>query len=117
MLPNLLNMAMTVVGQQSFTYTKFLSRAPNAAFQDVSVYDAPKQISGQVQAAPRRLFDEYGLEFQEKSLVFYVSKDIIDVDRDVSGDNIQFGGKTYKCLSQTSWLQINGWTGIIAVQI
>jgi hypothetical protein len=117
MLPNLLNMAMTVVGQQSFTYYRFLSRSLNAVGQDVAIYDAPKQVSGQVQAAPRKLFDDYGLEFQESAIVFYVSRDIIDIDRNVSGDQIKFGNKIYKCLTQTSWLQINGWTGVITIEI
>ncbi len=46
-----------------------------------------------------------------------MSKDIEDVTRDVSGDQIQFAGNTYQVLSVTPWFAINGWDGILSVQI
>lgn len=117
MLPNLLNMAMTLVGTQQFTYFKFLSRATNSIGVDVAVYDTPKLLTGQVQAVPRNLFEQFGLDFQRSYLTFFVSKDIHDVERDMSGDQIKFANDTYQCLSETDWFKINGWTGILAVKI
>lgn len=116
-IPNLLNMAMSVVGNQQFNYIKFLSRSENDIGQDVPLYDIPVLTVGQVQAVPRELFDKYGLEMQKNYLMFYVSQEILDVTRDVSGDRIEFANQTYNCLSQTNWVPINGWTGVICVQI
>jgi hypothetical protein len=117
MLPNLLNMAMTLIGSQQFTWNKFLSTSLNSIGQDVSIYSPPICVYGQVQAVPRELFDKFGLLFQKKYLIFYISKDIMEIDRNISGDQIVFNGKTYKCLYETDWFQINGWSGVIAVQI
>ena len=117
MLPNLLNMATTLIGSQQFIWNKFLSTSLNSIGQDVSIYSQPICVRGQVQAVPHELFDKYGLLFQKKYLIFYISKDIMDIDRGIAGDQIQFGGQTYKCLYETDWFQINGWTGVISVQI
>ena len=110
-------MALSVVGKQSFTYLKYLSRTLNDIGLDVPVYDIPRQLSGQIQAAPKQLFQQYGLDFQKNLLLFYVSKDILDVTRDISGDQIKFAGKTFQVLSDTPWFDINGWDGVAAVQI
>lgn len=114
---NLLNSAMSAVGKQKFSYLKFVSRVTNDVGEFVPTYSLPVALSGQVQAVPRELFEKYGLEFQGTYLMFYVSKEILDIERDVSGDQIKFGGATYQCLSETDWFQINGWTGVIAVRI
>jgi hypothetical protein len=116
-IPNLLNMAMAVVGKQQFTYQKFVSREVNEIGALVPTYTSPQATSGQVQAAPRHLFELYGLDFQKTILIFYVSQDIIDIQRDVSGDKIQYQGATYQCLTETDWYKINGWKSIVAVKI
>jgi hypothetical protein len=108
---------MKLTGKQNFLYIKYLSRTPNGIGQWETTYDIPRQVSGQVQAVPRNLFEKYGLDFQGTYLTFYISKDILDVQRDVSGDQIKFGNDTYKCLSETDWFLINGWTGVMAVKI
>lgn len=110
-------MAVSVVGKQSFTYLKFLSRSENGIGLDVPIYAAPITISGQIQAVPRNLFQQYGLDFQKTYLTFFVSKDILDIERDVSGDQIIFNSNTYQCLSETDWFNINGWKGVLTVKI
>lgn len=116
-IPNLLNMAMKVVGNQQFTYIKNTSRFDNGIGLDVANYAQPQVTYGQVQAVPRELLEKYGLDFQGNYIMVYVSKEITDVTRDVSGDEIQFKGITYQVLSKTDWFNINGWTAVICVQI
>ncbi len=58
-LPNLLNIALTLVGKQTFTYLKFFSRSTNEIGLDVAIDSAPRLLTGQVQAVPRSLFEEY----------------------------------------------------------
>ena len=115
-LPNLLNAALTLTGSQSFLYIQNTGRVDNGIGQDIAQYNAPIQISGSVQAVPRNLFEVYGLDFQKQYLMFYVSRHILDVERDVSGDKIQYAGATYQCTSQTDWNAQNGWTGVISVK-
>ncbi len=116
-LPNLLNMALTLVGIQQFSYYKFLSRETNSIGLDESVYASPIIVAGQIQAVPRNLYQAYGLDFQKNYIVFYISKDILDIKRDVSGDQIKYANKTFKCESETDWFAINGWTGVLSVEI
>lgn len=116
-IPNLLNIALRAVGTQEYKYLKYLSRMTNEAGLDVAVYDVPKPFRGQVQPVPRNLYQTYGLDFQKNYLTFYVSKDILDVGRDVAGDQVQFAGNMYKCESKTDWFDMNGWVGVIASQI
>ncbi len=110
-------MAMSVVGKQSFCYIKYLSRVGNNIGVIDTNYDAPLALSGQVQAVARNLFEKYGLDFQKTYLMFYISREILDVERDVSGDKITFAGNTYQCLSITNWFPMNGWCEVLTVQI
>ncbi len=114
---NVLNMAMKVVGKQTFTYFKFRNRVTNYIGTDDSIFEAPVSVQGQVQAVPRNLYEIYGLDLQRTYLTFFISKAILDVERDVSGDQIQFGSERYQCLSETDWHAINGWTQVLAVKI
>lgn len=106
-----------LTGSQPFSYIQNTGRVDNGIGQDISQYNAPIQIQGSVQAVPRNLFEVYGLDFQKQYVTFYVSRQILDVERDVSGDKIQYANLTYQCLSQTDWNAQNGWTGVIAVKV
>ncbi len=115
-LPNLLNAALSLTGSQSFQYIQYIGRVDNGIGQDIAQYAAPIQLYGNVQAVPRNLFEVYGLDFQSQYLMFYVSRQILDVERDVSGDTIQYANAKYQCKSQTDWNAQNGWTAVIAVK-
>jgi hypothetical protein len=114
---NILNMALSVLGKQSFQYYAFASRTPNAVGQDIATYAAPLALQGSVQPVPRELFERYGLDFQRNYVNVYVSKNVLDVTRDVSGDLIVFNGKPYQCVSETPWAAIDGWDAVLCVQV
>lgn len=114
---NILNMAMRIVGKQSFDYYAFLSRTPNSVGQDIATYASPVTLQGSVQAVPRTLYQQYGLDFQRNYINIYASQTIIDVSRDVSGDQILFNGNTYQCVSVTPWNAIDGWNAVLCVQL
>src|SRR5690349_13786632 len=94
---------MSAIGRQRFLYYKFQSRTPNDIGQDVASYAAPVILSGSVQPVPRNLYEQYGLDLQRYYVNFYVSKSMLDVARDVSGDQIDFDGTRFECLSKTDW--------------
>jgi hypothetical protein len=114
---NILSMAMSVIGKSSFSYLAFASRTPNAIGQDVTKYEPPVTLQGSVQPVPRSLYQQYGLDFQRNYLNVYVSKAVLDVERDVSGDMIVFNGNSYQCLSVTPWVAIDGWNAVLCVQV
>ncbi|OWK39547.1 hypothetical protein FRUB_06110 [Fimbriiglobus ruber] len=47
----------------------------------------------------------------------YLQRNVIDVARDVSGDQIVFNGATYQCVSKTAWDAIDGWDAVLCVLI
>lgn len=115
---NILNMAFNLIARTPVTYYKYNSRTLNAVGQDVTVYDAPVQIAGSWQAVPRKLYSELNLDFQKSYFIFYIPSGILEVDRDVSGDQIGFNGRRYQVQSTTDWLNIDGWRGgIMCVDI
>jgi hypothetical protein len=110
-------MAMQIVGKSSFSYLAFASRTPNEIGQDVTKYEPPVTLQGSVQPVPRSLYQQYGLDFQRNYINVYVSKAVLDVERDVSGDMIVFSGNSYQCLSVTPWVAIDGWSAVLCVQV
>ena len=114
---NLLNMALTVIQRQSVQYYQYDGRTLNAVGQDVTTYLAPVTKVGSWQPIPRHLYEQLGLDLQKNYFNFYTSNDVLDVQRDVSGDQIVFEGSKYQCESNTEWYKLDGWKGVLCVYI
>jgi hypothetical protein len=114
---NILNMAFSAIGKQSFSYYAFLTRTTNSIGQDVASYAFPCNVLGSVQPVPRSLYQQYGLEFDRYYLNVYMPQSAIDVARDVSGDALMYNCNWYQVLSKTDWFQQDGWVSVLAVQI
>lgn len=114
---NLLNMALTIIAQQTLAYYQFVSRAPNAVGQDVTVYATPINLVGSWQPVPRALYEIYGLDLQKDYFTFYSSNNILDIQRDISGDQVVFMGKRYQVESSNDWYQLDGWKGMLCVDL
>lgn len=114
---NLLNLALSVVGAQTLAYFAYTGRQTNAAGYDVTTYADPVDISGSFQPVPRAQYSNLGLDYQKTYWNFYVSADVLDVARDVSGDQLAFEGLRYQCESITPWRAIDGWNAVLCVEI
>lgn len=114
---NILKQAFRVVGTTAFDYYAFDSRTTNEIGLDVTVYKEPQTLRGSVQAVPRSVYEQNGLDFSKKYVNVFVSGDVIGIDRDVSGDKIQFKGQTFQCVSTTPWALIDGWTEVLCVAV
>lgn len=114
---NLLSMATRIIATQAFDYYAFVSRTPNAIGQDVATYATPQTLMGSIQPVSRSLYQTYGLDFDRYYLTFYVSENVIDVTRDISGDQMVFNGNPYQCVQKTDWFPQDGWTAVLCVQI
>lgn len=114
---NVLNMALSVIAKQSITYFRATGRSLNNVGQDVTTYASPTIILGSFQPVPKRLYQAYGLDLQKTYFTFYASADLIDIQRDVSGDQIAFNGLRYQCESSNDWFNIDGWKGVLCVLI
>lgn len=113
---NLLGLALTVIGSQLVNYRAFTGRATNAAGLDVSTYAAGVPRRGSFQPVPRQYFAQMGLEYTKEYCNWYdPAAGIQDLGRDVSGDLIIFGGKTWEALSANDWSAVDGWSGVLFV--
>lgn len=114
---NILSMALTAIARQSFQYYSFADRTVQPNGQYLATYNAPVILTGSAQPLTHELVREYGLDFERNYYNFYVSQSLIDLQRDVSGDQIQFACNTYQCLKVTPWFGIDGWVAVLCVQV
>lgn len=114
---NLLKQALTVIVAQVVTYYRALPRTVNAVGQYVTTYDTPVDVRGSFQAIPRNMYQAYGLDFQKSYYTFYTLNDIIDLQRDVSNDQIVFNSLRYQCESNNDWFAVDQWKGVLCCLI
>jgi len=114
---NILKMALRVIAKQRVLYYEALDRPLNNVGQNVTSYAPAKKIIGSFQPVPRRLYEILGLDFQKSYFNLYTSNDLVDIQRDVSADQIQFQGVRYQCESATEWFAIDGWVAMLCIAI
>lgn len=112
---NLLNMAFRVIAKETVLYYRDGGRTLNSIGQDITLYQPALELSGSFQPVPRKVYYLYGLDLQKSYYTFYASRDILDVNRDVSGDQISFNGQRFQCESANDWYAIDGWVGMLCV--
>lgn len=114
---NLYRIATKVIAQQPILYYMDAGRVQDAQRNWVTSYAEPVTLMASVQAVLRNQYVELGLEFQKNYVKIWVDKDVVDLDRDASGDYFEFGGKKYKLEDETTWFEQDGWTSCLAVEI
>lgn len=114
---NLLNAAFRLIATQKITYYQMTDRALNNVGQYVTFYAPGVIILGSFQPVPRKLYELYGLDFQKSYYTFYTSANLLDVQRDISGDQIYFQNHRYQCESANEWFGEDGWVGMLVIMI
>lgn len=114
---NILDMALSVIATQTVAYYQYSGRALNNVGQDVNTFAAPIFIDGSLQPVPRQLYQQFGLDFSKDYQLFYVSKNILDLNRDVSGDQIVFDSQRYQCEQNVEWFAQDGWVAVLCCRI
>lgn len=110
-------MALSIIARQTVTYYHMTARALNDVGQDVTTYASPVNMTGSFQPVPKRLYEVYGLDLQKSYYTFYTSNNLLDVQRDLSGDQIAFNNRRFQCESANDWFAIDGWKGVLCVDI
>lgn len=114
---NLLSIALRVIQPQTLSHEAFQSREVNSAGDFVSVYAAPVDIEGSMQAVNKRLYQELGLNLAKNYSQLYTSADVRPTSRDREGDRITFGGKVWLCESDMNWASVDGWRKLLCVEV
>lgn len=114
---NLLSLAQTVIASQTVSYFVNTGRSNNAIGMLVATFADPVPVAGSFQPFPREKYEIYGLDFNRSYFNFYVSRNVIDLQRNIAGDQLEFQGKRYQCVSKTPWVGIDGWDAVLCVEI
>lgn len=114
---NLLEDALDVVGRQAFSYLPYQSRTKNSVGMLAATYGAAQSVEGSWQPVPRQLYEKMNLDWQKNYATVFISKNVIDIARDVAGDRFVYAGKTYQAESRTDWFAQDGWDAILCVEI
>lgn len=113
---NLLNQAFRVIARNTVIYYQFAARSKRPDGVLVPTYVPPQSITGSVQAVPRNLYQQNGLDFNRDYVTFYTTTQMMDVEREKSGDQFMYNGQLYQCLSNNNWFGQDGWVGVLAVR-
>jgi hypothetical protein len=114
---NLLNRASRLIRRNTIMYYKYGERTQNGARQFVTKFMPGFPLAASVQAVHREKYVLQGLDLQKNYLTIFASLDIIDLQRDASGDQFVFNGAIYQIESQNSWFFCDGWAEGLGVQI
>ncbi len=113
---NLYAMARTVIGGSSYTWYAVTGRVNDASGEWITTYAAGIGLVDSIQAIDRSLYEKLGLELSKYYIMIYTDNPLLVVERDSSGDQIEFNGERFQLLSNTDWKPQDGWEGVLAVR-
>lgn len=117
---NLYRLATRLITPQRVQYYMFKERATDRQRNFVNIYNEPRKLMASVQAVPREKYSEMGLNWQKNYVKIFVDRDVIDLDRNASGDMFVFGKtrkRVYKLEDESTWFEQDGWAACLAVQV
>jgi len=114
---NILAQALTVIHPMPVKYFQFTGRGVNDIGLDVSTYADPITVYGSVQAVNRSVYENLGLDWQKNYVNLFMKRLITDINRNQSGDQIEWMGRRFECKSETNWYNIDGWVEVLCVDI
>ena len=114
---NVLRKAFNAVARDRLQYYNAIGRTSNSAGQDVTEYAEGKTIRGSFQPIQKNKYVHLGLDLQKSYFYLYISKNYIDLQRDVSADQLGFQGQRFQMQSTADWYHIDGWLQIRCVMI
>lgn len=114
---NLLLRAKRLIRFSTVDYFSFKSRTLNDVRQWIPEFDPSFKLSASVQAVQRDTYTQYGLDFQRNYVRLYAAHNIIDLERDSSGDRFIYNGRLFQLESQFTWWHEDGWDRCLAVEI
>lgn len=114
---NLLNVALMLIPPVTVSWRKATGRVQNALGQWVTAYADPVALTCSFQPLEKAKYEVLGLDLNKHYFVLYGSKDLIAVERETSGDTVDYEGRRYQFEDAVDWFAYNGWKGIVCVDI
>jgi hypothetical protein len=114
---NILALANRVIAPQQMQYRPYISRTLNVAGVYITNYAGAAAITANIQPIQRERYEVMGLDMQKTYVNIYVQKNIIDIAREVTGDQFWYSGRLYEAESRTSWFAQDGWDAVLCVEV
>lgn len=107
---NLLNMATKVISTQTVTYYKFIGREPlpNGVLVNKFAPGVPIK-TGSLQAIESKKTYTNGIEFAPLWVEWIVPAAVIGIERNNSGDQIEYKGRRFAVGNIEDWDNQDGW--------
>lgn len=116
---NILLDALDIIGSTAVMYYGEASREPGPRGIWLVTYSpGVLVVTGSVQAVPKNNYKQFGLDFAQKAVMWYVP--LVDVEslaRNKSGDVFEVFEERFQMNQDTSWKLIDGWAQILGVKI
>lgn len=114
---NLMNIALSVIGQKQVVWRQFHARTQNALGNWVVQYKPDQILTGSWQSDPTDRVKELGYDSSKNYRRFYVSAPVDGVNRGTSPDLLITDGRKYEVVSTDDWSVQDGWVAILCVDI
>jgi hypothetical protein len=114
---NLLRKAFTLISRSDLFYYQAIGRSFNNVGQYVTEYAPGVAIKGSWQPVSKKEYEALGLDFQKSYFNLYIPKNILDLKRNVSADQVSFEGERFQVESATDWFNVDGWLSVLCVEI
>lgn len=114
---NLLNKAFKVIARQTVQYERYSGKVTRPDGIEAPQFEPAVALRGSWQALPSDQVIKHGLDPNKDYAVFYVSKNLQQPERDVSGDRATYGGYLWEARSGTGWFYQDGWDAMVFERI
>lgn len=115
---DILSEAFECIDTHPISHIKAGPRTKNAVGQFISDLSAePTVYEASVQAVDRKSYVQLGLDMNRRYYTIYVSADARDFAHGTTGDRILFGEKKFDVESIADWFVLDGWVGLLCVEV
>ncbi|WVW37745.1 putative head protein [Aeromonas phage Gekk3-15] len=114
---DLLSDALELIDPKEIQFRRFLSRSLNSIGIYESQFEPDVTVEACVQAVPRTLYKQFNLDWQKNYLSVYISRSVLDLQRDSAGDRFVIDNRLYQAVSEVPWFEIDGWVNIAVCEI
>lgn len=116
MLPNLLEMALSVLPKVRFEYRTYKGKTLDEKGIAHSTFSEWKTVWGMAQPVEATKYQDLGLDFGKHYYNFWASINVHGIDYQDVPDQIRLRGRTYNVERDTNWREYNGWHAITAYE-
>lgn len=115
---NIFASASRLIPQRNYQYLQFSNNSINDVGIVANSYSTEITIKANIQPVNRSVYEQFGLDMQKTYYTVFSSTLMQDLQRDVTGDQVIFNGKTLQIEStQGDWNSQYGFNSYLAVQI